>query len=127
MDGIAVIDPTMRQEFQKRRSGPWTDEPDRVLGRHVSGLYWLLKRGAAGAWCGYVAVTQDHPAFRHSYDHDILDTARMDVHGGLTFAGPWFGVDQYWWFGFDCSHFNDLTPFLASLAFWDNAQEHKPV
>lgn len=41
-----------------------------------------------------------------------LDTL-IDCPGGLTWAKdrvPWGGLPGYWYFGFDCSHYNDLTP-----------------
>ncbi len=33
----------------------------------------------------------------------------IDVHGGITFSGEHEGmsVSGTWWFGFDCSHYND--------------------
>ena len=48
--------------------------------------------------------------------------AVIDCPGGLTYArGPhWKSPDGYWWFGFDCSHYNDLTP----KGFFDNRREH---
>lgn len=39
--------------------------------------------------------------------------AAIDVHGGITFSGKPAGTnhnDPGWWFGFDCSHYGDLTP-----------------
>lgn len=33
----------------------------------------------------------------------------IDVHGGLTYAGP-MGNLEGWWFGFDCGHAGDLSP-----------------
>jgi len=110
MDGVAITDPKYREQFRVMAPGPWTDEPDRVFGRHESGLYWLLKRGGAGAWCGYVAVTKDHPAF--GIEYSALD---VEVHGGLTFSGRWFELAQYWWFGFDCCHYGDLSPLIAPI------------
>ncbi len=40
----------------------------------------------------------------------------IEVHGGVTFAGEWeeFGGSDIWWFGFDCAHYMDLVPGLAS-------------
>lgn len=40
---------------------------------------------------------------------DIL----LDCPGGLTWANdhqPLGPKGKYWWFGFDCSHYNDLSP-----------------
>lgn len=36
-----------------------------------------------------------------------------NVPGGLTYASdhaPYHSPDGYWYFGFDCSHYNDLSP-----------------
>jgi len=48
------------------------------------------------------------------------------VHGGLTYSEACQGVichkaaegepDNVWWFGFDCSHLDDLTPAMAQFA-----------
>lgn len=44
----------------------------------------------------------------------------INVHGGLTYAKEgWPKDDGLWYFGFDCSHYNDLTPkqvFMASAS-----------
>lgn len=35
----------------------------------------------------------------------------FDVHGGLTYSGKgWPSDDGLWYFGFDCSHYGDLSP-----------------
>jgi hypothetical protein len=35
----------------------------------------------------------------------------FNVHGGITYSGDtWPVKDGLWYFGFDCSHCNDLTP-----------------
>lgn len=35
----------------------------------------------------------------------------INVHGGLTYANSeWPADDGLWYFGFDCSHYNDLSP-----------------
>lgn len=41
---------------------------------------------------------------------------KIEVHGGLTYAGP--GQNEFskeWWFGFDCGHAFDLSPGMEAL------------
>ncbi len=76
-----------------------------------------------GALCGYVGVGEDHPYFGKSYEDDDFD---LDVHGGVTFADACDEggrichlartgePDKIWWFGFDCAHYQDLTPGMDS-------------
>jgi hypothetical protein len=80
-----------------------------------------------GHWCGYVGVHQGHELHGKRYQ-DIED---IDVHGGLTYSNkcdpseregtgvchvPGPGEDEdVWWFGFDCAHYNDLSPGLEHL------------
>jgi hypothetical protein len=75
----------------------------------------MINRGPSGALCGYVGVPPTHPY--HGMGYDDID---IDVHGGLTYHGPCRGEichvpeegreHDIWWFGFDCAHFNDVTP-----------------
>lgn len=105
--------------------GPWDGEPDKVQFKdEASGLPCLVKRGPMGAWCGYVGVSEGHPAFEKTYwDVDV------EVHGGLTYAdhcadGPEDSSichipdpgepDHVWWLGFDCGHSFDLVPRIAA-------------
>lgn len=40
----------------------------------------------------------------------------LDVHGGVTWAAdhvPGKESDGLWWFGFDCHHYGDLSPYDA--------------
>jgi hypothetical protein len=102
--------------------GPWNDEPDKVqFVDEATDMDCLIVRGPSGALCGYVGVEPGHPL--HGVDYDGVD---VDVHGGLTFAGPCSPEeneetsichvaregrpDHVWWFGFDCAHFGDLAP-----------------
>lgn len=103
--------------------GPWQDEPDkRQWADQATGLPCLIVRNRMGALCGYVGVAKGHPLYGLGYN----DLQRVDVHGGLTFAGgcthspnesvgichvPEPGEpDDVWWFGFDCGHAGDLSP-----------------
>lgn len=94
--------------------GPWQTEPDRVEWAHA-GLPCLALRNHHGNWCGYAAVPPGHP--RHGTGYDDVE---VDVHGGLTYAGPCEGLichvpkpgepDDVYWFGFDCCHAGDFSP-----------------
>lgn len=102
--------------------GPWQNEPDKRQWRdEATGLPCLIVRGPLGALCGYVGVSRRHKAYGRGYD-DV----HVEVHGGLTFAGPCTKDgnqeehichrvepgedDRVWWLGFDCSHAFDLSP-----------------
>lgn len=118
--------------------GPWLNEPDKKQWQDVeTGLPCLAVRNRSGAWCGYVGVPQTHPW--HGYDdrHElIVDT--INVHGGLTFSSACAhgedesqGIchrpdpgepDNVWWFGFDCAHWNDLSPAYQQAGLPDCAQ-----
>lgn len=100
--------------------GPWQDEPDR-LEFECAGLPCLLVRNTqvTGVWCGYVAVPPGHPF--HGKDYQSIDH-HADVHGGLTYSDKCQGKvchvpkkgepDNVWWLGFDCGHFDDVSPRL---------------
>jgi hypothetical protein len=108
--------------------GPWDDEPDRIEWLDDStGLHCLMLRSRIGAWCGYVAVPNGHPWHDRGYD-DV----EADVHGGLTYAehcrsdileGEEVGIchaaedrrSKVRWFGFDCAHWQDRTPFVDGV------------
>jgi hypothetical protein len=82
--------------------GPWDDEPDKVQWRdEATGLPCLAVRNErSGNWCGYVGVSERHPAFGLNYYHSTWDAEQegqtltpvqaainaVSVHGGLTFA-----------------------------------------
>lgn len=110
-------------------AGPWDGEPDRVQWTdEATGLPCLIVRGPVGALCGYVGVTQGHPAFESPYD----DVA-VDVHGGLTYADKCYGhichvpepgqPDDVYWLGFDCSHYYDVSPGMLARGFTPPARE----
>jgi hypothetical protein len=118
--------------------GPWQDEPDKIHWVDpATDLDCLMVRGPVGAWCGYVAVTEDHPWFNVGYSSCTIDCdddycykhapeGQIEVHGGLTYSNfcqetndPAEGIchvplpgrpDRVWWFGFDCAHAGDLGP-----------------
>jgi hypothetical protein len=73
-----------------------------------------------GALCGYVGVPPEHPFYMRTYGE--ID---LHAHGGLTFSDHCHGLichkpepgeeKDIWWLGFDCSHYQDLTPMLRLL------------
>ena len=81
--------PTDQESYRHRRSlwpaGPWhLEQFDKVHWIDpATDMDCLMVRNAMGAWCGYVAVTEGHPAFGKSYN-DVDPHPR--VHGGLTFS-----------------------------------------
>ena len=90
---------------------PWENEPDRIDGTDdFTGYQMLIRRHPGmGHLCGYVGVV-DHPCFAEEYDFHLLDN--IDVHGGLTYDGVIQNEGPFWWFGFDCSHYGDLMPYM---------------
>jgi hypothetical protein len=103
--------------------GPWDGEPDKAQWVDPStDLDCLIVRNNLGALCGYVGLPPHHP-YLTSMENDPDD---LHVHGGITFGGfcqeggdeshgvchvPLAGrVPDVYWFGFDCSHVNDLCP-----------------
>ncbi len=104
--------------------GPWVDEPDKAHWiDEETDLDCLIHRGPLGALCGYVAVTEGHPAFEKNYNE-----VDVEVHGGLTYANfcqetddESYGIchvplegrpERVWWLGFDCGHYQDLVPSM---------------
>lgn len=103
--------------------GEWDGEPDKKQWTDpATGLPCLIVRGPAGALCGYVGVSNGHPAFEKDYTN-----VDVECHGGLTFADhcsphkddPEKGIchvvqpgddDNVWWLGFDCAHSWDVRP-----------------
>lgn len=124
--------------------GPWQDEPDKIhwIDPETDLDCLMVRVPHSGHWCGYVAVADGHPAFGKDYDDVRVGpcpddnhwshepSCYIEVHGGLTFAGPCSksddpatGIchvpgpgrpDHVWWLGFDCAHLNDLSPARAS-------------
>ncbi len=101
-------------------NGPWQSEPDHANFEHA-GLPCMIHRGRAGAWCGYVAVDENHPAFGIHYSEIYVD-----IHGGLSYSDHCQGElchvpkpgqpDNVWWLGFDCLHSGDVAPAYNSFA-----------
>lgn len=91
--------------------------------RH-NGTPCLLRRNRVGVWCGYAAVDPGHPLHGLNYEQP-----EVNVHGGLTYAGPCDGAEgegichlpepgepaEVWWFGFDCAHGSDVIPAMSDF------------
>lgn len=79
-----------------------------------TGYPCMLRSTVLGHLCGYVRVPHDHPWYRRYYTG--LVERRIDVHGGVTFAGTPLRLNggglRGHWFGFDCAHLNDFVPAL---------------
>lgn len=111
--------------------GPWELEPDLVQWvDEITQRHCIAVRNSMGSWCGYVAVGPSHPYYEKPYE-DIENN--IDVHGGITFAGPcsdngkkpglgglhwnphFCDGNHLYWFGFDCSHGGDVIPSMLKL------------
>jgi hypothetical protein len=100
--------------------GPWNTEPDRAEWKHAGLPCLAVRHPRSGHWCGYAAVPPGHPEHGHDYD-----TPNVDVHGGLTYAKACEGdvchvpkpgePDDVWWFGFDCAHAGDFSPYENTM------------
>lgn len=92
---------------------PWEQEDTEEVFMHEGFICYMDRTAFHGAWCGYVAVKKDHPAYGKHYD-DVDDY--VDVHGGLTYAGmnlPRGEEDMdFYWLGFDCAHAYDFCPYM---------------
>jgi len=103
----------------------------------ATGLPCIAKRNKMGVWCGYVGVSEGHPAHGRGYE-DV----EVEVHGDLTFAdfcqphdpgydGEAHAIchvvqdgedDRVYWLGFDCNHYDDLSPAMdARFGFGEDA------
>ncbi len=131
----------MRLPKKEWGPGPWQDEPDRLEWRY-KGFPCLMVRNSnvTGSWCGYVGVAPGHPWHGKGYSFctrksickkqktsgwcDHTPDHLIRVHGGLTYANECHGhichvpkagePDHVFWFGFDCSHCDDLAPKLSA-------------
>lgn len=84
------------------------------LSAELDGFQVIARRGVYGCWCGYIAVTTDHPWYGVEYPS-------IDAHGGCTYSGntrPGTDVESrgLWWVGFDCAHSFDAPPPWAKDA-----------
>lgn len=95
----------------------WRNEPNEFEFEY-KGYNCLIKRGSIGALNGYVFIPKDHPSY--GMDYNDLDES-FDVHGGLTFSGELNNKKDgtvHFALGFDCAHFNDITPHLSDSEYF---------
>ena len=120
---------TIDREALRWPAGPWDGEPDKMQWPDAAtGLPCLaVRHPRSGHWCGYVGIAEGHPW--HGMGYNDVDAS---VHGGLTYADkcqpsavesrsvchiPAPGEpDHVWWFGFDCAHARDYSPFDSRYA-----------
>lgn len=108
------VAPVMPEDRARWRRGEWDSEPDIAMwttsvAGHV--MYCAIVRHShLGHLCGYVGVLADHPNFATPCDYSGEDTDCFwpTVHGGVTWDDTKDGVR---WFGFDCAHSQDVTPY----------------
>lgn len=124
----------MKDDREPLPPGPWDDEPDyKSWTDESTGLPCLIVRNRFGTLCGYVGVTKGHIFYERSYssyresdpERGESPEDRIEVHGGLTYSGecqvnvchePELGASHdVWWFGFDCGHAWDISPFMIKL------------
>lgn len=113
-----------RDNYKADRSalaeGPWDKEPDRVDFEAQGYPCLILRHPSLGHLCGYVGIPEGHPA--HGKHYNALD---VSVHGGLTYSHECRGDichisqdgDKTFWFGFDCAHYDDSSPWSMQKAF----------
>lgn len=73
---------------------------------------------AMGHRCGYVRLPENH--VWHGYHH--MDIESIAVHGGVTFSGPHKQLGPGWWIGFDCAHYGDYVPGMATMTGGERAE-----
>jgi len=79
------------------------------------GFKCLIRRNnIAGNLCGYVVIPKDHRLYGKTYEDDD-ELGNIDVHGGITWSGPFPEITDDWYIGFDCAHYRDLCPGMALL------------
>lgn len=121
--------------------GPWMHEPDFVHWICANSGYEcvIVRIDFSFALCGYVGVPDNHPLHGLHYHDEILNEyigkKAIKVHGGLTYSNSSIANDfafekkprSTWFFGFDCSHSNDISPAIEFSTDKNNpfAQIHK--
>lgn len=99
---------------RKWGDGPWLTEPDYTSWYDADTGYPcnVIRHEHLGHLCGYVGIP---PGNRwYGINADEMEPY-PEVHGGVTYGGP-FGTDpDLWWIGFDCSHAFDLVPGIENI------------
>ena len=68
-------------------------------------IHCSIHRNGVKALCGYITLTKDSSLYGVGYDD--LD---LHAHGGLTYDG--YDENENWVIGFDCAHYQDLSPYF---------------
>ena len=68
-------------------------------------IHCSIHRNGVKALCGYITLTKDSSLYGVGYDD--LD---LHAHGGLTYDG--YDENKNWVIGFDCAHYQDLSPYF---------------
>lgn len=109
------------------KPGPWIEEADKAQWIDPkTDLDCLIVRNQAGALCGYVGISENHPFYKKDYNKIPEIEEPHLPYGGLTYSDfcqegldPSEGIchipengrlDKIWWFGFECVHFRDYVP-----------------
>lgn len=125
--------------------GPWQDEPDQLHWvDEETKLPCVILRGPVGSFCGYVGVPEGHHFYGIGYSEptklpfllalNLLHLNNIEkyyrkeaalgilsiemIHGGVTYSGDSL-IDTpvgHWWFGFDCAHAGDESPYMSVLS-----------
>ncbi len=95
-------------------AGPWCEEPDRIEWR-AHGLPCLMFRNPKyGHWCGYVGVPPEH--LLHAKTNARFQSVEVDYAehcaGSICHVPEPGEPNHIFWFGFSCSHYEDLSPGL---------------
>lgn len=87
---------------------------------------YMRRHPSVGHWCGYVKIPKGsrlEGAKTYYYTDSELGLSdfeeainNLDVHGGVTYSGRRRNDGSLYW-GFDCGHLGDLSPFMDGLAF----------
>jgi hypothetical protein len=104
------------ERVERFGEGPWVEEPDRIEWRSGQGYPCLMVRHPVlGHWCGYVGLPPGHP-----WHGRAAGGIGACAHGGINYAEPCNDqichvpepgdTDDVWWIGFDCAHYDDLSP-----------------
>ena len=98
----------------------WENEPGFVqeVDKKTGYTYFIIRHPHLGNLNGYVRVEKGHPL----YGKEDIDSEPDDlrVHGGITFSASLLPrllaitpeVVDYWYFGFDCAHYDDICPMI---------------
>lgn len=110
--------------------GPWLTEPDEVWWVHQpTDLDCLARRNDMGAWCGYVGVPSDHPAWMRDpfeVDTELEFSRSLNFANTLAVPHPIEGRNgDVYWLGFDCAHIFDVAP--TSVAFMTSLLGREPM